>query len=155
MSNWGVSWGGSWNFSWGTTQPVAPSIPHWGVSWGVSWGNSWGAATAPQPARSSGGGRIIGEYFRKFTKKDERELKKLLLKAVETEKKQAQEQLERKAKDLQDVANAYEGIRHAVDLVQLIIIEQAKRQEITWIKAQQLINDLEDEEDLILMLALV
>lgn len=121
----------------------------------LNLGNSPDAAPPPVPSTptTQGGGRFLPAYYpkkRKFNRKDEKELKKLLLSAVDDEKN-AQRKLEKKADELKRVANAAEGIRNAVDEAQKVIRQQAKSNEIKWAEAQRKIKELEDEEDMLLI----
>lgn len=112
--------------------------------------------TPEEPNRGGTGGRgyrYIGEFpKRKFTKKDETELKNLLLKVVEDEKN-AQERLERKAESLSEVVNAAEGIKRAVDAAQKVVRQQALSQKLEWDEAKRRIQEIEEEEELLLLLA--
>ena len=117
-----------------------------------------GAATPePTPAPSGGGGRFFTPWEpkkRKFTKKDEKELKKLLLQVVEEEQDpEAELALQRKAVELAEVSGAISGIKQAVTAAEQAVLAQARAHEITRVEAKRRIEELEEEEDLILLLA--
>lgn len=117
-----------------------------------------GAATpAPTPAPGGGGGRFFTPWEpkkRKFTKKDEKELKKLLLQVVEEEQDpEAELALQRKATELAQVAGALSGIKQAVTEAEKAVLAQARAHEITRVEAKRRIEEIEEEEDLILLLA--
>ena len=122
-------------------------------------GNGEEVVTPPAPAvsRGSGGGRYIRHFsertFRKFTKKDERELKQLLQKVVEEESKQAEVDLNKKARELAEVANAAAGIKRAVQQVESIINADLRAHEISLPEAKRRIQELEEEEELLLLIA--
>lgn len=123
----------------------------------LNLGFAGGGTVAPEVSHVGGSGRILPAEWpkkkRKFTDKDEKELKKLLRKVVEDEKN-AQQKLEKKAESLRNVVNAAEGIRNAVDDVQRLVRKQALAHRISWEEAQRRIEELEEEEDILLMLAL-
>lgn len=115
---------------------------------------------APPPAAvssGSGGGRYVRHFterpYRKFTKKDERELKQLLQKVVEEESKQAEVDLNKKARELAEVANAAAGIKRAVEQVESIIKSDLRAHEISLPEAKRRIQELEEEEELLLLIA--
>lgn len=126
----------------------------------LNLGFAGGGQVAPapeEPNRGGTGGRgyryLPGEFpKRKFTKKDETELKNLLLKVVEDEKN-AQERLERKAESLSEVVNAAEGIRRAIDAAQKVVRQQALSQKLEWDEAKRRIKEIEEEEEVLLLLA--
>lgn len=115
------------------------------------------APPAPAPSTPSGGGRYVRHFterpYRKFTKKDERELKQLLQKVVEEESKQAEVDLNKKARELAEVADAATGIRRAVDQVESIIKADLRAHEISLPEARRRLEELEEEEDLLLLIA--
>lgn len=127
----------------------------WLLNLGFAGGGEAAEEPAAAPARSPGGRYVyLPDYpTRKFTKKDEEELKKLLLKVVEEETGHAD--LQKKAVELQEVSNAAAGIRRAVDKAQQVVRRQAMQNRINWIEAQRRIEELEEEEDLILLLAMI
>lgn len=118
------------------------------------------AGKAPAPVVSKviipGGGHFIAypepeKKKREFTKKDENELKRLLLRVAEDEKR-AQEKLEQKARSLRDVENAAEGIQSAIRAAEVSIRQQARQKKISWEEAQKRIQEIDEEEDLLLIL---
>lgn len=117
-------------------------------------GDGTAAPVTPEVPRPQGGGHryLPPEYpKRKFTKKDEKELKKLLLEVVEEDNYSAQ----KRAEELASLENAATGIRNAVDQAQKVIRKQALSQKLEWEEAQRRIKELEEEEDLLLILAML
>lgn len=110
---------------------------------------------APTPTTGGGGGRFVhfAEPYRKFTRKDEKELKQLLLEVVEKESLEAKVDLQKKARELAEVSNAAAGIRRAVEQVESIVKADARANRIHWIEARRRLDELEEEEDLILLIA--
>lgn len=127
------------------------------LGWLLNLGFAGGGAAAPVtpevPSPQGGGHRYLPSEYpkRKFTKKDEKELKKLLLEVVEKDDYSAQ----KRAEELATLDNAATGIRNAVDQAQKIIRKQALSQKLEWEEAQRRIKELEEEEDLLLILAML
>ena len=128
--------------------------------WLLNMGFAAGGTPEPEPApvsTGSGGGRYVRHFTeyprRKFTKKDERELKRLLLEVVEEESKQAEVDLNKKARELAEVSDAAAGIRRAVQQVESIIKSEARAHEISAREAKRRIEELEEEEELLLLIA--
>lgn len=123
----------------------------------IRMGDGVAVVTPPAPSTPSGGGRYVRHFterhYRKFTKKDERELKRLLQKVVEEESKQAEVDLNKKARELAEVANAAEGIKRAVEQVESIIKADLRAHEISLPEAKRRLEELEEEEDLLLLIA--
>lgn len=121
----------------------------------VRIGDGVAAPTPAAPKTGGGGGRFIhfAEPYRKFTKKDEKELKRLLLKVVEQESLEAKVDLQKKARELAEVSNAASGIKRAVDQVEAIVKADARANRIHWVEAKRRLEELEEEEDLILLIA--
>jgi hypothetical protein len=115
-------------------------------------GNSAAVVTPTTPRPLGGGGHhYLPHQKRKFTKKDEKELKKLLLEIVEDDSYLAQ----RKAQELASLENAATGIRNAVNDAQKSIRKQALSQRLEWQEAQRRIKELDEEEDLLLLIAIL
>lgn len=131
----------------------------WALNLGFAASGSDAEPPAPEPVVSGGmgGGRYVRHFterpYRKFTKKDERELKQLLIKVVEEESKQAEVDLNKKARELAEVANAAEGIKRAVEQVESIIKADLRAHEISLPEARRRLDELEEEEDLLLLIA--
>ena len=119
----------------------------------IQLGNGVAAVIPATP--TTGGGRFVhfAEPYRKFTRNDERELKRLLLKVVEQESLAAKVDLQKKARELAEVSNAAAGIKRAVDQVAAIVKADARADRIHWIEARRRLDELEEEEDLILLIA--
>jgi hypothetical protein len=118
----------------------------------LNLGNKSGVVTpTPTPRPIGGGGHHYLPYRREFTKKDEKELKKLLLEVVEEENYSAK----RRAEELASLANAATGIRNAVNEAQKTVRKQALSRNIEWEEAQRRIKELDEEEDLLLILAML
>lgn len=116
----------------------------------LNLGNKSGVVP-PTPRPIGGGGHHYLPYRREFTKKDENELKKLLLEVVEEESYSAK----RRAEELASLANAATGIRNAVNEAQKTVRKQALSRNIEWEEAQRRIKELDEEEDLLLILAML
>lgn len=121
-----------------------------GVSFIVTRGFDIGAVVSPPFRGGGGGGRYRHwtpdvEPKRKFTKKDEKELKKLILKAEENHSA-----LLRKAESLQGVSGAISGVREAVNSVAKDVREMARAEEISKKKAKELLEEIYEEEEILL-----
>jgi hypothetical protein len=138
---------------------IAPGIGFnpGGVNFIVTRGFDIGEVVAPPPSTEFRGGGGGGRYThwtpdfepRKFTKKDEKELKKLILQAVEEENHSA---LLRKAESLQNVSGALTGVRDAVNAASAEVRDMARAQEITRKKAKELLEEISEEEEILLAL---
>lgn len=125
----------------------------WALVLGFAGSGTSTPVVVPTPTHPGGGHRYLAYDYprRKFTKKDEKELKKLLLQVVEKESSSAQ----KRAEELASLENAATGIRNAVDEAQKVVRKQALAQKIEWEEAQRRIKELEEEEDLLLILAML
>jgi hypothetical protein len=123
----------------------------------LNLGNNAGVTPPPPPSTSqSPGGKFV--YFspdvpyKKFTKKDEKELKKLLLEVVE---KESNAELIAKANELRKYIDVALGIRHAVDQAIQAIEWQLVNRKIDLAEAQRRIQRIEEEEDTLLLLSII
>lgn len=129
-----------------------------GVNFIVTRGLDIGAVVIPPPSTEFRGGGGGGRYRhwtpdlepkRKFTKKDEKELNKLILQAAEEENHSA---LLRKAESLQNVSGALTGVRQAVSSAAAEVRQMARTEEITRKKAKALLEEINEEEEILLAL---
>jgi hypothetical protein len=121
------------------------------LGWALNLGFAGSGEVVVTKSTPQGGGHILPEISpRKFTKKDENELKRLLLEIVEKEKHDAQE---RRAEELARLRDSEAGIKRAVNEAEKAVRKQALNQQIQWDEAKRRIEELEEEEDMLLILA--
>lgn len=120
-----------------------------------------GVTAAPKAAKGTGGGRYIHyqpDPLRKkkktITAKEEAELKRLLIRAIEKEQADARATLERRIQEYDDTLIIFQELRDIIVSVELYFQRKEQIDVITTAKLHEYVTELYEEEEKLMLLLL-